>query len=112
SHPRSPIPDPLKQLLHEPERRLRRCVAPVEPSVYCDRHIVSMGERDRGEEVLVEGVHAAVPDQADEVERGTTLFHAAAQLDERRPLQALTRPAGLRDPHDALPPPPPRAPLP
>src|SRR5436309_15754743 len=82
SHPRSPIPDPLKQLLHEPERRLRRCVAPVEPSVYGDRHIVSMGERDRGEEVLVEGVQAAVAGHADEVERGTTLFHAAAQLAE------------------------------
>jgi len=61
-----------------------------------------MGERDRGEEVLVEGVHAAVPDQADEVERGTTLFHAAAQLDERRQLEELTGLDGLRDAHDVL----------
>jgi len=67
-----------------------------------DRQLVLVAQHDRGDEVLIEGVHAAVPEQAHEVECGTASLHAAAQLDERRQAEELSRLDRLRDAHDVL----------
>src|SRR5919198_355269 len=57
--PGAPTPEPLHQVLHEPEPRLRRRVAAVQPGV--DRHgqIVSLPELDRRQEMLVQRVNPA-----------------------------------------------------
>ena len=69
-----------------------------------DRHrqLVLVAQHDRGSEVLIERVHAAVPEQADEVQRAAASLDAATQLDERGRAKELSGLDRLRDADDIL----------
>jgi len=56
----------------------------------------------RPQEVLVERVHSAVPDQSHQVQRAALPPHAIAQFDERRQPEEIARGDRLRDAHDVL----------
>src|SRR3989442_1319415 len=77
--PRSPIPDPLDQLLHEPERRLRRRVAPVEPGVHRDRQGLSVAQPGPGGQGPGQGLPPPVPHQAHEGKRAPPPLPPTAQ---------------------------------
>jgi hypothetical protein len=96
------LAEQIHELLHEAEPRLRRSVAPVEPCVDCHRQVVEVAEHDGGDQVLIERVHAAVADQAKEVERTATPLHGRAQLDQRRQAEELAGLDRLGDAHDVL----------
>src|SRR3989449_6805756 len=66
------------------------------------RQLVLMSEPDGAHEVLIERVHAAVADEAQQMERPAAALHAGAQLDEGRQPEKLARLDGLRDAHDVL----------
>src|SRR5437867_12194309 len=66
------------------------------------RQLVLMREPDGGHEVLIERVHAAVADEAQQMERSAAAPHTGAQLDEGRQPEKLARLDGLRDAHDVL----------
>src|SRR5204863_9218553 len=100
--PQSLTPDPFEQIFHEPQRRLRARVAAVEPGVDGQGQLVAPAERHGGEEVLIEGVHAAAADEAEQMQPAAALLHAAAQLHQRRQAEEIARLNGLRDPHDVL----------
>src|ERR1051325_5846830 len=100
--PRAPNPEPRDELLHERQPRLRPSIPPVEPGV--DRHgqLVSSPELDGREEMLVQRMDPAGPDQPDEVQRAAALAGACTQLDERGQAEELAGLDGLRDAHDVL----------
>ncbi len=59
-------------------------------------------ERDRGEQVLVERVNSACPNQSDHVQRAVVPTCLLDQLHERRNSKELARLDRLRNPHDIL----------
>ncbi len=104
--PRSQIRDPSSdvahQPLHKPQTGFRQRVATVEPRVDRDRKPRALSELHRREEVRVEGVHAARPDQADEMQCAAGSPHRVAQLQERRQPEEVARVDGPRDAGDVL----------
>ena len=69
-----------------------------------DRHgqVVSPPEFNGREQMLVQRMDPAGPDQPDEVQRAAALSCSFTQLDERRQAEELARLDGLRDAHDVL----------
>jgi hypothetical protein len=67
-----------------------------------DGHTGIVAEPDRGEEMRVERVHAAVADEPDEVQGPPGLLERPAEIDKRRQLEELSRFDGLRNPHHVL----------
>ena len=92
----------VPELPHERERRLRRRIAPVEPCVDRDRHLVELAQPGGGHEMPVQGMDAAVAEQSQEVERAAPLLHGATQRDERRQSEEVARVDCLRDAHNVL----------
>ena len=66
------------------------------------RHAVPHAQLDAGEQVPVERVHAAGPEQADQVQRAAGLPQLGAQLDQRRQLVELPALDALGDAHEVL----------
>ena len=80
--PRPRGPCPIDRLLHEAAGRPRQGVASIEQRV--DRDVgerLALGEVDQREQVTIDGVHAAVPEQSDQVQRAATLTDPAAELE-------------------------------
>src|ERR1043166_9602186 len=102
TRPPPPHPESVEQLLHESQSGGRPSIPPVEPGV--DRHgqLVSPPELDGREEMLVQRMDPAGPDQPDEVQRAAALACACTQLDERGQAEELAGLDGLRDAHDVL----------
>src|SRR5205814_1234176 len=100
--PRAPGPESLQQLFHESQSGGRPRIAPVEPGV--DRHgqVVSPPEFNGREQMLVQRMDPAGPDQPDEVQRAAALSCSFTQLDERGQAEELAGLHGLRDAHDVL----------
>src|SRR4029077_10624460 len=95
--PRAPGPDPFEQLFHAPQRRLRPRIAAVEPGGDRYGELVTLAERHGGEEMLVQGVHAAGADEPEQVQRAAPLLDPGAQLHERGQVEEVTGLNGLRD---------------
>src|SRR3989454_167493 len=102
---RDPAPvlgEEVDELLHEGAPGLGRRVPAVEPGV--DRHgqLVQVPEHDRRDEVVVERVHAAVADQAEQMEGMSGAPQLAAQLDQRGDVEEGAGIDRLRNAHNVL----------
>jgi len=90
------------EVLHKAERRLRRRVPPVEERVDRDGNAGTAPQLDGGEQVLVERVHAARPDETQEVQGAPGTSQRFAQRDERLQPVELSRGDALGNAHDVL----------
>jgi len=67
-----------------------------------DRQLVPVAEHHGGDEVLVEGVHAAGPDQSHQVQRAVPSLHYLAELHEGGQAEELARLDRLGNAHHVL----------
>src|SRR5438067_8051322 len=95
-------PNVLEQLFHESERRFRRRIAAIEPGVNRDAHARAATQLHRGEEMLVERMHATGTDESHEVQRGVVASYVVHQLHEGGNSKELAGVNRLRNAHDVL----------
>src|SRR3989441_261958 len=96
------LPEEVDELLHEGEGGLGRRVPAVEPGVDRHRQLVQVSEHHRRDEVVVERVHAAVADQAEQMQGAACAPQLAAQLDQGGAVEERTPVDRLRNAHDVL----------
>src|SRR2546422_5737203 len=85
----------LFRSLHELEPRLRGRITAVQPGMNGNGHACAPGEFDGCEQVLVECVYAAGPDQPHHVQRAALPTCILDQLHQRRNTEELARLDGL-----------------
>ncbi len=65
-------------------------------------HLVPYAELEAGEQVLVDGVHPAGPEQADQVQGAAGVLEDCAEVGERLEAEEVTALDALGDPHQIL----------